>query len=310
MIVRDRSRSLGSLVNCSAIVTIIWKPNFHFASDRQQSQRLPTIATITITRIESVYLCDRSDRERIVSNRNKLMETTSAAIAAIVTIPAIIWKSIFSNCDDPSVRNDPAIVAIVAIVHDHMETRRNVHIVGRAEGMGGATASLLWEVWKVMKPSVVSSLLSRNWKSRYSLWIQCEVSLIKRKLKQRYTSQPGYQLDIWWSQRICGMVLRTLPVLQPHQFYSKLSITCTVNLLFLQKFQRTPTFTKTFINTRVNLFSKWPIKLIFSYALYVYQLARTVFKSLLHLDNKWAKCLKKCCCFFQYKNCKTWNRWL
>ena len=53
MIVGDRSRSLGSLVNCSAIVTIIWKPNFHFASDRQRFQRLPTIAMITITEIES-----------------------------------------------------------------------------------------------------------------------------------------------------------------------------------------------------------------------------------------------------------------
>ena len=49
----DRSRFLGWLVNCSAIVTIIWKPNFHFASNRQRSQRLPTIATITIARIES-----------------------------------------------------------------------------------------------------------------------------------------------------------------------------------------------------------------------------------------------------------------
>ena len=46
MIVGDLSRSLGSLVKCSAIVTIIWKPNFHFASDRQRSQRLPTIAGI------------------------------------------------------------------------------------------------------------------------------------------------------------------------------------------------------------------------------------------------------------------------
>ena len=53
MIVGDRSQSLGSLVKCSAIVTIIWKPNFHFASDRQRSQRLPTIATITIAGIES-----------------------------------------------------------------------------------------------------------------------------------------------------------------------------------------------------------------------------------------------------------------
>ena len=35
MIVGDRSRLLGSLVKRSAIVTIIWKPNFHFASDHQ-----------------------------------------------------------------------------------------------------------------------------------------------------------------------------------------------------------------------------------------------------------------------------------
>ena len=39
MIVGDRSRSLGSLVNCSAIVTIIWKPNFHFANDPSDCQR-------------------------------------------------------------------------------------------------------------------------------------------------------------------------------------------------------------------------------------------------------------------------------
>ena len=53
MIVGDHSQSLGSLVKCSAIVTIIWKPNFHFASDRQRSQQLPTIATIMIAGIES-----------------------------------------------------------------------------------------------------------------------------------------------------------------------------------------------------------------------------------------------------------------
>ena len=95
MIVGDRSQSLGSLVKCSAIVTIIWKPNFHFASDRQRSQRLPTIATITIAGIESesisTIVAIVNDRQR----RKKLMETTSAATAAIVmivTIPAIIWK--------------------------------------------------------------------------------------------------------------------------------------------------------------------------------------------------------------------------
>ena len=58
MIIGDR------LVKCSAIVMIIWKPNFHFASNRQQFQQLPTVRTI-------------------VSDRKKLMETTSAATAAI-----------------------------------------------------------------------------------------------------------------------------------------------------------------------------------------------------------------------------------
>ena len=53
MIVGDRSRSLGSQEKRSAIVTIIRKPNFHFASNHQRSQRLPTIATITIAGIES-----------------------------------------------------------------------------------------------------------------------------------------------------------------------------------------------------------------------------------------------------------------
>ena len=80
MIVGDRSRSLGSLVKCSAIVTIIWKPNFHFASDRQRSQRLPTIATTMIAGIESESI---STIVAIVSDRKKLMETTSAATAAI-----------------------------------------------------------------------------------------------------------------------------------------------------------------------------------------------------------------------------------
>ena len=90
MIVGDRSRSLGLLVNCSAIVTIIWEPNFHFDSDRQRSQRLPTIATITIAGIESESM------SAIVAIVNKLIETTSAAIATMVTIVrilAILWKS-------------------------------------------------------------------------------------------------------------------------------------------------------------------------------------------------------------------------
>ena len=72
MIVGDRSRPLGSLVNSSAIVTIIWKPNFHFASNRQRSQRLPTIATITIAGIESestsAIVNDRQRSQRVNGN--------------------------------------------------------------------------------------------------------------------------------------------------------------------------------------------------------------------------------------------------
>ena len=52
-IVGDRSRSLALLVNCWAMVAIIWKSNFHFASGHQLSQWLPTIARITIAGIES-----------------------------------------------------------------------------------------------------------------------------------------------------------------------------------------------------------------------------------------------------------------
>ena len=90
MIVDDRSQSLGSLVKCSAIVTIIWKANFHFASYRQRSQRLPTIATITIAGIESesisVIVNDRQRSQKVNGNHQ------------------------CSNCND---RNDPS---------DHMET--------------------------------------------------------------------------------------------------------------------------------------------------------------------------------------------
>ena len=47
---------------------------------------------------------------------------------AIWTIPATIWKSNFSNCDDRSNRMFSAIAripVIVTIVNDHMETRLN-----------------------------------------------------------------------------------------------------------------------------------------------------------------------------------------
>ena len=96
MIVGDRSRSLGSLVNCSAIVTIIWKPNFHFASDRQRSQRLPTIAMITIAGIESESI---SAIVAIVNDRQRSQKVNG--------------NHQCSDCSDRNDRNDPS---------DHMET--------------------------------------------------------------------------------------------------------------------------------------------------------------------------------------------
>ena len=96
MIVGDRSRSLGSLVKCSAIVTIIWKPNFYFASDRQQSQRLPMIAKIMIAGIES--------------------ETISAIVAIVndrQQSQKVNGNHQCSDCSNRNDRNDPS---------DHMET--------------------------------------------------------------------------------------------------------------------------------------------------------------------------------------------
>ena len=99
MIVGDRSRSLGSLVNCSAIVTIIWKPNFLFC------QRSPTIPATANDRNSHdrwdrirVYLCDRSDRERswtIVNDRQRSQKVNGN-----------------HQCSDRNDRNDPS---------DHME---------------------------------------------------------------------------------------------------------------------------------------------------------------------------------------------
>ena len=96
MIVGDRSRSLGSLVNCSAIVTILWKPNFHFASDHQRSQRLPTTATITIAGIESESI---SAIIAIVNDRQRSQKDNG--------------NHQCSDCSDRNDRNDPS---------DHMET--------------------------------------------------------------------------------------------------------------------------------------------------------------------------------------------
>ena len=55
MIVGDRSQSLGSPVNCSRIVAIIWKLNFHFVNDHRRSLRLLTITTIMIAGTESAW---------------------------------------------------------------------------------------------------------------------------------------------------------------------------------------------------------------------------------------------------------------
>ena len=96
MIIGDRSRLLGSLVKCSAIVTIIWKPNFHFASDRQRSQRLPTIATITIAGIESESI---SAIVAIVNDRQRSQKVNG--------------NHQCSDCSDRNDRNDPS---------DHMKT--------------------------------------------------------------------------------------------------------------------------------------------------------------------------------------------
>ena len=93
LIVGDRSRSLGLLVKCSAIVTIIWKPNFHFASDRQRSQRLPTIAMIMIAGIESESI---SAIVAIVNNHQRSQKVSG--------------NHQYSDCSD---RNNPS---------DHIET--------------------------------------------------------------------------------------------------------------------------------------------------------------------------------------------
>ena len=156
MIVGDRSRSLGLLVNSSANVAIIWKPNFHFASDHKRSQRLITIETIAIAEIESETISaisaivndpqrsqqfngnhqcndcsdrnDHSDLREIIwkSQHNDRKDCSDHVCSPILTIPAIIWKSVLSDRDDCSDRMLSVITTIqviVTIVNDHMETR-------------------------------------------------------------------------------------------------------------------------------------------------------------------------------------------
>ena len=159
MIVGDRSRSLASLVNCWAMIAIIWKPNFHFASDHQRSQWLPTIARITIAGIESKSISisaigvlvaivndgqrsqrfngnhqcsdcgDLSDHMEIIAERSQQSKDRSDRVCfAILTIPAIMWNSIISdrdNCSDRMFSAIATILPIVTIINDHMETRLN-----------------------------------------------------------------------------------------------------------------------------------------------------------------------------------------
>ena len=84
IIVSDHSRSL---VNSLAIVAIILKPNFHFASHHQQSQRLPTIAMISIAGIELEFI---SIIVTIVIHRQQLQRFNRSHH--------------YNNCSDP---NDP-----------------------------------------------------------------------------------------------------------------------------------------------------------------------------------------------------------
>ena len=107
MIVGNRSRSLGLLVNCSAIVTIIWKPNFHFASDRQRSQQLPTITTITIAGIDSesismiVAIVNDRQRSQRVNGNHLCSDSVIAMIAAIKNLShsAIFTLQLYIFCD-------------------------------------------------------------------------------------------------------------------------------------------------------------------------------------------------------------------
>ena len=121
MIVGDRSRSLGSLVKCSAIVTIIWKPNFSFC------QRSPTIPGTVIKAIIAIvndcqgsqkvngnHQCsdcsDRNDR----NDPSNHMET-STAIATILTITAIVCVLQSERSQRLYGNQTSAIVTIAAI---------------------------------------------------------------------------------------------------------------------------------------------------------------------------------------------------
>ena len=134
MSVGNRSQSLGSQVNCSAILAIILKPNFPFC---HQSRTIQATDKDRWDRIR-VYLCDRNDREGSSAIATNLMKNTSAAIAAIATITAIIRNSKHSDCNDckdhsdctcPAILTTPAIIwkSIISDRHDHMETEGGLY---------------------------------------------------------------------------------------------------------------------------------------------------------------------------------------
>ena len=92
--IEECSQSPRLLINSSAFVAILKKPDVYFASNHQQSQRLPTIEGNS----------DRWDKTMVAraNGRNDLVKTTSVAAIAgfaviatimIAVIPVIMWKS-------------------------------------------------------------------------------------------------------------------------------------------------------------------------------------------------------------------------
>ena len=101
MVVGDRSRSLGSLVNCSAIVTIIWKPNFHFASDRQWLQRSRSLRENSLVSIWSLTIVTIAGIVAIAENirslwSSQLLKFDFHSVAGIVQIAGHI-RSLWSS---------------------------------------------------------------------------------------------------------------------------------------------------------------------------------------------------------------------
>ena len=71
------------------------EPNFHFASDRKQSQQLPMIATIMIAGIESesisaivAIMNDHQQLQKVDGNH----QCSNCSDRTTIMIQAIIWK--------------------------------------------------------------------------------------------------------------------------------------------------------------------------------------------------------------------------